>query len=160
MGDEICICYTTEWNSQSERYIIPELHHVILSKKWNIACPSDCFCRNVEVQAAIERARKLDASIGEHAGNPSKGLKAVSDLLKLQEKTHASFMDRKRTLYDGFQFGITTQRTHDVGMAYLKELHDLWSSITHPEDEEMIKYDQYLKDPTKHKAYMLHSLRF
>jgi hypothetical protein len=130
----------------------------MLQAKWGIECPENCFCYDNGVAELVEKAKQLDAKIIERGSHRrfSDALETVEKLLEICDLTKNSWINRKRTYYDGFQMAIARKRTMTLGREYMKKVYDIQVAIFSPKSAETLRYaEPLLKDPSKHRNYLI-----
>jgi hypothetical protein len=127
----------------------------ILKTKWNIICPSTCYCYHIP--SYLDEIESLDSEILSDAStrNVERALRKVKKLLKIYDDHNYDYITRKRTLYDGFQIGIMKRKFISEGIRYLQEAYDL--SVFHGSEksDEALKYKKYLDNPNLHRNYLI-----
>jgi hypothetical protein len=168
-GEEICTNYThfNDIGSTAARLLRfpisnPKEHRERLEQEYGITCPTNCFCRNQELEKILLDCRKLQFSFSHYGKieneDPNDGAKVDLHLVKLQlqesKKLHSSPLNVATICKMGFEIGIQQKETLDLAMKYIKEAYDFFESVTHPEYELTKRFENWMKNPESHEDYM------
>lgn len=156
VGEEICISYTN-FGDVSETDMSAEEHREVLSRKWHIQCPPDCFCYNQDFITALEEAKVLDFAVMDFGRNRQTELaiSAGEDLLKYHRLYNSGYASMARTYYDLFQICITKRKFLAIGLQYLYQAYVLSTQCTGQRSDSSVKYASLLDDVSQHNAFLL-----
>jgi len=107
--------------------------------------------------AAVKQALAVNVEFFKFcsSGNSRRALKAISQLFELEKTFHIPFLRKKTTLYDGFEMVIGTKATLPKATGYIREVCEIFASITHPKDSKSVEYEKYRKSPISHENYLM-----
>ncbi|KAG4077672.1 hypothetical protein HA402_015715 [Bradysia odoriphaga] len=130
----------------------------VLQNKWGIVCAKDCFCYNTQMQTLIARSRELDEKIFNLASQAKsqQALELVKQLLVNHEILGSSYLNKKRTLYDGFQVAVMRKNTLGAAKKYIKEVYAILSAVLSPESSLVKDKKRLMDDITTHSNYLIH----
>lgn len=147
-GEEITFSY--RFGSTLER-------RSCLQKDYNFDCQCT-ICRGpLELQESFDRIEVLDREILFHAQNArvDKALKCGKSLISLYDQFHQSSFRYYRTYYDLFQCAITTRRTFNDGVFFIKKAHEhSLAFFSDKENEQVKKMKKFADSPKLHRMYL------
>ncbi|XP_037045718.1 uncharacterized protein LOC119081081 [Bradysia coprophila] len=140
-GEEITICYQQFHDIAGN--MSASTSRSALQDKWSIVCPEDCFCYDTQMQTLIARSRELDGRIYSVArqGYSQQALELVNELMGCHEILGSSFLNKERTLNDGFQIALKSKDTV-AARKYIEGLYAISSATLSPESLEVIDLKQ------------------
>jgi hypothetical protein len=150
-GEEIVISYV---DYASDRYSYAHAQFMLQSK-WRITCPPECRCRDKVYEKNMEKIRDLEHKISS-LGNRGLGAlayqKARSLLVHLIEIGDS---DERgcRTLYDGFQTGIMTEKYREGAISMIRKAETLSANVNGKDADETIRYANFTRNPSSHRNY-------
>lgn len=153
-GEEITINY--QLFNDISRNVSAQESRFVLQNKWGIICPMNCFCHDKEMEKLITRSRELDQKVISLAsqGNSLQALDFVNELMNNHEILSSSFLNKTRTLYDGFQVAIMRKKTLNSAKTYIEKLYAIQSSIMSPECSAVKETERLMNDNTSHHNYL------
>lgn len=146
-GEEITINY--QQSHDIAETMTASTARLALQNKWGIVCSEDCFCYDIEIQALIARSRDLDAKICTLAlqGNSQleQALEVVKELMRHHETLGTSFMNRERTLYDGYQISAKSKNLR-LARDYIERVYAIASVTLSPESLKAKEIEQQMEE--------------
>lgn len=154
-GEEICINY--QMFNDVSRSISAQMSRMVLQSKWGITRPMNCFCYDKQIEKLVARSKELDKKIANLAaeGNSQQALDIVNELMSNHTILNSSFLNKTRTLYDGFQVAIMRKKTLHAAKAFIRKLYEIEKAIMSPESSAVKKHERLMNDITSHPNYLI-----
>lgn len=142
---------STGMTSQHELYTYRRL----LFNKWDISCPSDCFCQQPSTNALVLEGRKLDEIIVDlvRKGCTEQALEIGDKLLQIHSFLNLSWVERAGVHSRLFQIGILKRKTCSIACKHIKLAVDIFK-ICAPFSTFTKQLEINLMYPQKHANYL------
>ncbi|OXA44634.1 uncharacterized protein LOC118438309 [Folsomia candida] len=135
----------------------------ILESRFNIICPSDCFCRDDEMDKLINASRKAMAALREKEDSLERNprrlvvnimMEDLQNLLKSMDKIGVSGM--RKAIYLGLAWRLCVQqrKTLERSRQFVKEAYDIYLAILHPKSSDVKAAEMFLKYPEGYDRYL------
>eukprot|EP00276_Gloeochaete_wittrockiana_P008325 CAMPEP_0184659104 /NCGR_PEP_ID=MMETSP0308-20130426/28233_1 /TAXON_ID=38269 /ORGANISM="Gloeochaete witrockiana, Strain SAG 46.84" /LENGTH=327 /DNA_ID=CAMNT_0027098641 /DNA_START=995 /DNA_END=1978 /DNA_ORIENTATION=- len=133
VGEEICHQYV-QWNEISINRPISDARQSLRSR--GIECPPDCICRNSEVEAILDKGRRIEASVPALARSRKfkETYAAIEELLKLYDVINSSWQTKAVTMEEGFQTALLEQNLEKAEY-YISRFYEINVAILSPESK-------------------------
>ena len=142
VGEEICISYLNSFGRNSPHS--PETGANLLREKWNIECPADCSCWDLNVQSALRKLRQIHMALESDSDDPYL-VQKFEDLITLLYESEVAWVWRLDALWDAFETLSGDSSATDIAKAFGAKALQISSSIFHPLSERHLEMNERLE---------------
>lgn len=139
----------------------------VLESKFNIICPSDCFCRDddmdnliISLRKAIEALYRKEDCLGFYPMPTYLVVPTVTMVKELErlladlDKTGVCGLSRATYLRLAWRLASHRKKTLPLAHKFIKEAYDIYCNIFHPQSTYAMAVEMFVREPDQYEKYI------